>query len=436
MPNPTATAVPVYLPLGFIGAGILGLLLLASELWGALPSSVVYVRHNAHLLVLVHLFTLVWGSGVTLGVLHQMAPVILSAQLFSVRIGWVTLALFVPGSFFLALSFRTFWLAGVIAGGVLVVLGALLFMYNIARTLRASDDRSVTSRYLVASLVSFIGTLLFGIAMAASLRLGAGYDLIKGLMLSHLFLGGAGWFAGIVIAVSYRLVPMFLLVHGHEEKFAHRFLAVHYAGVALGVAGSIWGGPGGALLGILLIFAAVIMWAVDMRGMWQKRNRKPDVWMRQVPISIAFLVVAVFGAVGCGVWDALGSVVPPRAMLAVGALFALGFVSTMVLTLLHKIVPFLVWYHRFSGTVGRGRTPAMKDLVHEGVGKYVFPIYYAAVALIVVAAAFDWVPLAQYAAIALVLACAMLAHDLVWLILPIEQLWARLLGALRKLPAG
>ena len=35
----------------------------------------------------------------------------------------------------------------------------------------------------------------------------------------------------------------------------------------------------------------------------------------------------------------------------------------------------------------------MKDLVHEGVGKYVFPIYYAAVALIVVAAAFDWVPL-------------------------------------------
>src|SRR5690606_11703708 len=155
-------------------------------------------------------------------------------------------------------------------------------------------------------------------------------------------------------------------------------LAVHYAGVALGVAGSIWGGPGGALLGILLIFAAGVMWAVGMWSMWKKRNRKPDVWMRQVPISIAFLVVAGLGAAGCGGWDALGGVVPPRAMLAVGALFALGFVSTMVLTLLHKIVPFLVWYHRFSGTVGRGRTPAMKDLVHEGVGKYVFPIYYAA----------------------------------------------------------
>src|SRR5690625_3127623 len=83
-PAPGSTAVPTYLPLGFIAAGILSFIWIAIEFVNALPDAVVYVRHNAVLLVLVHLFTLTWGSGVTLGVLHQMTPVIVSAKLYSV----------------------------------------------------------------------------------------------------------------------------------------------------------------------------------------------------------------------------------------------------------------------------------------------------------------------------------------------------------------
>src|SRR5690606_1436920 len=113
----------------------------------ALPSSFLYVQHNPQLLVLVHLFTLVWGSGVTMGVMHQMAPVILAAPLHSVKAGWITLALFAPGSYLLALSFGAYWLQGVILGGVFVICGALLCSYNIVRTVRNKAEQNVTSKF-------------------------------------------------------------------------------------------------------------------------------------------------------------------------------------------------------------------------------------------------------------------------------------------------
>src|SRR5690606_15685541 len=152
---------------------------------------------------------------------------------------------------------------------------------------------------------------------------------------------------------------------------------------------ALWGAPGGVLPGVFLIVVAAAMWAVDVRSMWNKRNRRPDVWMRQVPIAVLFLIAAAVGAAACAVWDAAGGDVHPRAMLAVGALFALGCVSVMILALLHKIVPFLVWYHRYGDAVGRGRVPAMKDLVNERVGRFSFPTYQAAVAVVAAGVALD-----------------------------------------------
>lgn len=434
-PNPGATAVPVYLPLTFIASGIAGFMLLALELAGVLPSSMVYVRHNAHLLVLVHLFTLIWGSGITMGVLHQMAPVILSAQLHSVRLGWLTLALFVPGGFLLALSFRSFWLTGVIIGGSFVILGALTFSYNMARTLAQASERSVTSRYLGAILTAFVSTLAAGITMAASLRFGAGYGVVQGFLMAHLFLGAAGWFTGVIIAVSYRLVPMFLLVHGHDETPAFRILAALYTGVALGVLGSFWRGLG-VVPGVAIVLVAVLLWTRDVSKMWGKRSRRPDAWMRQVPFAVAYLIAAACGAATLAVAGKMGYAAPPRLLLAVGALFALGGVSTFILALLHKIVPFLVWYHRYSGVVGRERTPAMKDLTNEAVGRIAFVGYHASVVLIVAAVALGGVKVAQVASWAAAVAFALLAHDLVWLILPVKRMREGWRALCQKLQIG
>ncbi len=416
-PSPGSTAVPAYLPLGFIAAGLVGFLILLAQLAWALPSSALFVRHNTQLLVLVHLFTLTWGSGVTLGVLHQMAPVIVSARLHSVPLGWFSLAFFVPGSLLLSLSFRTFWLEGVIAGGVFVIVGALLFAYNIARTLQASTQRDVTHRYITASVVSFIATLVVGIAMAVSLRYGAGVNELESLLTAHLVLGPVGWFTGIIMGAAYRLVSMFLLVHGHPEGRPAWIFRLLYGGIALAIVGA-YVGQAYVLPGVLFIFAGIMLYGFDVSLLWKARGRRPDIWVRQVPWAVGYAVVSGVVLVGVTVASLRPGGVPNRIVLAFGLLVALGWVSTMILALLHKIVPFLVWYHRYSETVGRVAVPAMSDLTNERVGRIAFPIYHGTLLLTLGAIVVGATPLAIAAALLFAAACCALMFDLALLILP------------------
>lgn len=416
-PSPGSTAVPTYLPLGFIAAGLVSFLLLTIELVWALPTAQVYVRHNAHLLVLVHLFTLTWGSGVTLGVLHQMAPVIVSAKLYSVPLGWFSLALFVPGSLLLALSFRTFWLFGVATGGTIVIAGAIIFVYNIVRTLISATQRDVTHRYIVASLAAFVGTLLAGLTMALILKLGAGAHAVDGLLITHLLLGAGGWFTGIIVGVTYRLVSMFLLVHAHSERRPAWIFSLLYGGIALAVLGAPWGGVY-VLPGLLLSCAGITLYALDFAALWNARGRRPDIWMRQVAWAVCYVVASAYGVLAVAIWGSGANVVPPRIVLALGLLFALGWVSTMILSLLHKIVPFLVWFHRYSGTVGRVSVPAMSDLTNERLGRIAFPVYHGSLLLTIFAVVLGVPSVALITAGVFALTCAVLMYDLVLLLLP------------------
>ena len=120
---------------------------------------------------------------------------------------------------------------------------------------------------------------------------------------------------------------------------------------------------------------------------------------------------------------------PPRWIVAVGLLFGLGWVSTMIIALLHKIVPFLVWFHRYGSTVGKVPVPAMSDLTNERMGRIAFPLYHAALVLTVVGAASGEVVWARISAGVFAVACGLLLFDVVRLAFPAGAVMARLWAA-------
>ena len=56
---------------------------------------------------------------------------------------------------------------------------------------------------------------------------------------------------------------------------------------------------------------------------------------------------------------------PPGAGLLLGWVAALGWAGLVTHGMLSRIVPFLVWFHRFSPHVGRRPVPSMRDLLPE-----------------------------------------------------------------------
>ena len=68
--------------------------------------------------------------------------------------------------------------------------------------------------------------------------------------------------------------------------------------------------------------------------------------------------------------------------------FLIGFACSVSNGMLYKIVPFLIWLHRFSPLVGKIKTPAMKDIIADAPARKQFYLFCLSFILIVVCCIF------------------------------------------------
>ena len=54
----------------------------------------------------------------------------------------------------------------------------------------------------------------------------------------------------------------------------------------------------------------------------------------------------------------------------------IGFLSPIITAHLYKIVPFLVWFHRFASLVGKQKVPMLADMVPIKSSNFGFGFYF------------------------------------------------------------
>ncbi|MEB2297962.1 MAG: hypothetical protein OZ930_15670, partial [Ignavibacteria bacterium] len=58
--------------------------------------------------------------------------------------------------------------------------------------------------------------------------------------------------------------------------------------------------------------------------------------------------------------------------LIYGYMIIFGYLSMLIVGQMYKIVPFLVWYHKYSSKVGIEKVPMLKEMFNEKVAQYGF----------------------------------------------------------------
>lgn len=306
-----------------------------------------------------HLFTLGWITTSIMGALYQLLPVALGGRFPWRRLGHLTFALHVAGvSAFVAglATGRTGWVA---AGAATLGTGLLLFAAHLAAALRSSTRRDTTWRCLAAADAFLVVAVSLGVLLAFNLRtgfLGPGRFLLIAL---HLHVAAVGWVLLVIVGVSRRLLPMFLLSHGVTEepgRAAAWLLALGTAVLALvhhvlPLAAMPAGGgllaAGGA--------AFVVQGLVYFRG---RRRPSLDPGMRLVAVALAFLAVALL----LGVPAMLEPGASPRLATAYVAALVVGGLGLFVAGHQYKILPFLVWHHRFGPVASERPVPMVAEL--------------------------------------------------------------------------
>lgn len=327
-----------------------------------------------------HLFTLGWLTTTIFGALYQLLPVALGAPVRWPRVGHASFAAFAPGAALFAVGVAASSRVLHHAGIALVAAGIGLAVVNFAATLARAPKRDATWWAVALALAALASTLVLGVVLLHNLHTGFLAGARVRVLGIHLHVALVGWALLVMVGMSRRLLPMFLLSHGVSDRWIRVSIALLASGTAALALGLAIASEVLAWTGTLLLEGGVLAFLTQALLFHRHRvRRRIDVGLRFAMTALGFLAVAA--ALG----PAVLVVGQGRPRLGVAYVLAglLGGIVLYVVGHFYKIVPFLAWIARYRDRMGKEPVPTIAELYSARVASVQWGLMTASIAVLV-----------------------------------------------------
>jgi len=320
-------------------------------------------------LALTHAGTLgVLAMGMV-GALYQMTPVIAGTPVPFTRIAHLVQALLLAG--------LTGFIWRLLGGPTFAMSAAILcftiafaaFLLPLGWALLRPGTNNETVQGMRLAVVSLAVVTLIGLVIARGYT-GHGFPEYRFLWMQiHLTLALLGWVGGLIISVSWQVIPMFYLAPAVSKTTMRWLFGLLLGGLvlpffAIFAAGESNGflSPGQqAAMGALP--AALVVWlihpALILRNISRRKRRRRDAsllfWKAGLVSALLLIPMAIVALL----------LPDPRWQVLFGWVAIWGWAGMILHGMLSRIVPFLVWFHRYSARVGLEPVPSMRSLLPQ-----------------------------------------------------------------------
>ena len=339
------------------------------------PESFTQHYFSPHLLTMVHVAALGWGTMIIFGAAHQLLPVICEQDLYSEKMAsfvWYTLTL---GMILLTTNLWNLTVGwAMIAGGSLIVISASLYLLNVLKTSRICKKYSIQKLFLTSSALWLLFTVVVGLLLAINLKFPFFKQSHLEILKLHAHAGFAGWFLQLITGVSTKLVPMFLLGKSTKEYLLKWAFAFQNLGLILFLFDGYFIGIGPrVLIYAVLVFVGVIFWLLYLFDTFKNRLRKRiELLMKHAFLSfLALLLSLILLPV---VYLSNGY----RWTMLYGTLLFMGWITSIILGKTFKTLPFIIWNNHYKNLSGKVKVPLPKELYSEKLTIWQFRIFIAA----------------------------------------------------------
>lgn len=336
----------------FLSLSGIALLFMSDDITGYIISS--------SLAAFSHLYLLGFVMMVIFGAMYQLLPVVLEAPIFSKDFAYVQFYMYLVGFVMMVSGFSFSELHLLIPyGAVITYLSMLIFCFNVFLTFFRLQNITLVSKFLLIGTIFLLISVSLGLLIGLSLGHGLAID-IDVLVKAHIIGTLGGFVLMIVMGVSMVLIPMFSLSHGFNEKWIHAALYLHSMGTALCMVALIAKFPFWMhILAIGLIVAGIGCFCVQIAIIFKQRVRKQnDYWVK----NVLFALVCLIASVGSCLWYFISG--HTTMGILSGVLFFFGFLLSFIVGHVYKILPFLIWYEKFSPLVGKQKVPLLHQMIH------------------------------------------------------------------------
>jgi hypothetical protein len=323
-------------------------------------------RWHPLMMLLSHSFLLGFVGLVMVGSIFQMLPVVAGTAVpRPILHSRILLALLLLGMAGLLAGFISFDWRG--WRSLVVVLGAALFCFLVVFFDRLLRVRSAAPAVLGMNLagLSLLWVVALGAAFIASF---SGFPILRAfrpfLTDIHLSWGVAGWIGFLIQGVLCQVIPMFFVTPPFSKALIRAQMAVLFAALTAKSVLVLFVLVNPVLFMILdwLVYASVFLGAAySLRLSFQRKRKVRDLslWLIR------------FGLGGVLAGTALLSLRHSPTSVFAFQVIALFGINSIVLGMLFKIVPFLVWFHLQAQALDallKGRNvavPTMKEIVSD-----------------------------------------------------------------------
>ena len=373
----TAMAPPFKLVVHFFIVGLV-FLIIAVCIFPAMSLQQEYHFISLPLAAFSHLYLLGFVMMTIFGALYQLLPVILEVPLFSKSMAYVQFYLYCLGIIILVSGFAVDdFYAFIPYGALITYLSILIFCINVFLTFYALKELNVVGRFLLFG--TFFLLIATTIGVIVSLHLGYGlFDIIVEDWINAHILGTiCGFVMMVIMSVAMVLVPMFSLSHGYAKYYLEQAFYWHIFGVGFNIVvllltlkkEFLYVGLGALVVSCSLFIAQMVV-------ILKKRARKQnDYWIQNIVFALFCLMLSVIT-----LWQ----------YPFLGAFFFLfGFLLPLIIGHMYKILPFLIWYEKFSPLVGKQAVPLLHQMIHTRVANIQTRILFLAIGVVAIGMIFE-----------------------------------------------
>ncbi len=308
------------------------------------------------MLAFAHLFLLGFVMMIIFGAMAQLVPVVLEVGHFGVELFYAIWPLLLIGSLLMVAGFL-YSSTLLPYGGVVVLISMMIFVGEIFLTMfKAEKLTLVMSNVLISNTFLFFG-IIFGFLISLAYAGTLSFD-INVLLKAHIYSVIGGYIVITIMGLSIVLIPMFTLSHSFSLKPLEIGMTLMSLSVVFVIISSLFNISWLAYLAYFMAFIAMISYFYLIYVIYKTRPRKEsDVYILSLIFSYsAMLLALVIGAL----YFLVGK---ESYLLAAVWLLFFGFFAFLITGHIYKIIPFLVWFEKFSPLVGKQKVPMLADMV-------------------------------------------------------------------------
>jgi len=340
-------------------------------------ASLLSSRYSLESISLTHLFTIGFIAMVMLGALQQMLPVLAGVSIPKA-------SLVARSSHMLLSAGLVLMVVGLLQSLKIVIfiatlslgLGFLILLSAIFLAIRKVEFLTATIRGMRWALLFAFVIVILGMYLLSSYGTGNSNSLHLAFANVHAVLAIFG-FAGILImGVSFQVIPMFYVTPAFDEKYQKYLVLSVVATLALWSLLSFMATDYAWIAQTFLVLVFGLFGRLIVQKMNQRKRPIADITVYYWRLSGSMLLVGL-------VFWILSPLFDEEITSYIAVIIGGGFVMSVMIGMLYKIIPFLVWFH-LNG-MGYMSIPSMGEMVHKKMALAQFILFVLTIVIFMTA---------------------------------------------------